>query len=215
MAPKFNCPHCEALAGMDWHMLPPLNKDMFNAGVASFWYSAVCAACGEQSLWMTKSKEPAARAFAGELTMCYPIPPQGPPPSEDMPENVAADYQEARAIAAVSPRAAAALLRLCVQKLCKHLGEPGKNINDDIASLVKKGLTPLAQKALDTVRIFGNNAVHPLDLTSTEMRSSVPTLFQLVTFIVDDLITRPKLINAAYCSTPESARDAVIRRDLP
>lgn len=42
----------------------------------------------------------------------------------------------------------------------------GKNIDDDIVRLVKKGLNQTIQKALDAARVIGNEAVHPgtLDL---------------------------------------------------
>ncbi|WP_424033423.1 DUF4145 domain-containing protein [Methylocella sp.] len=47
-----------------------------------------------------------------------------------------------------------------MQKLCVELGEKGKNIDDDIANLVKKGLSPELQQALDILRVIGNEAVH-------------------------------------------------------
>lgn len=70
----------------------------------------------------------------------------GDPPNEDLPPEIQRDFQEARSIAADSPRGAAALLRLAIQKLCVHLGESGANINGDIAALVKRGLPPRFNK---------------------------------------------------------------------
>ena len=212
-ATRFTCPHCGALASMEWHLLPPLNKDIIGSGLQNFWEAAVCAACGDQSLWNTQSKKPAAKAHGAGLEMCYPTVPVGPPPSEDMPAEIVQDYREARLVAAASPRAAAALLRLCVQKLCKHFGQPGENINSDIKALVAAGLSLQMQHALDTVRIVGNNAVHPGLLSDGEMESTVPVLFKVVAFIVDDFITKPRMLQKAYLATPQSARDAVDKRD--
>ena len=78
-----------------------------------------------------------------------------------MPEDVQELYNEAREVFGISPCFSATLLRLALQKLCVHLKEEGININKDIASLVKKGLSLEIQKGLDSIRIIGNNGVHP------------------------------------------------------
>lgn len=133
--------------------------------------------------------------------------------SEDMPDDVRADFDEARLVLAVSPRSAAALLRLCLQKLCVHLNLPGKNINDDIATLVKRGLDVRIQQALDVVRVVGNNAVHPGQMDLKDDRATAEKLFTLVNKIVHDLITHPKELEAIYKGLPPAALAAIAKRD--
>ncbi len=146
--------------------------------------------------------------------MVYPELGAAPPPNADMPSEVVHYYREAAAIAQRSPRSAAALLRLAVQVLCIELGEKGKSINDDIASLVKKGLPSLVQKALDVVRIVGNNAVHPGQI-DTDDAATVSSLFQLLNVIVDYMISMPARIDSAYSNLPSNLREAIAKRDNP
>src|SRR5690348_4056488 len=88
-----------------------------------------------------------------------------------------------------SPRGAAALLRLAIQKLCIELGEPGKNLNTDIGSLFRKGLPVTVQQALDAVRVIGNEAVHPGQIDFADTPEITGTLFNLVNFIAEKMIS--------------------------
>ena len=123
------------------------------------------------------------------------------------------DYNEAANIINDSPRAAAALLRLALQKLCKDLGESGNNINDDIKELVKKGLNPLIQKAFDAIRITGNNAVHPGEIDLDMEIERVYKMFELINFIADKMITEPKELEILYSTLPAPSLAAVEKRD--
>jgi hypothetical protein len=137
------------------------------------------------------------------------------PPHPDLPEDCKHDYIEAQNVFIRSPRSSAALLRLSVQKLMKHLGEKGENINDDIKNLVAKGLPPLVQKALDYCRVVGNNAVHPGEIKIEDTPEIALNLFKMINYIVEDRITHPKEIESLYGELPENSRKAIEKRDTP
>jgi hypothetical protein len=145
--------------------------------------------------------------------MVHPSPSCAPDHAINMPREVQSDYLEPKKVVGYSPRAAAALLRPGLQKLMRHVGEKGDNINEDIANLVKKGLPEKVQKALDTVRVVGNNAVHPGQLNLKDDVQTARSLFDLPNIVVDCMITQPQRINELYGRLPQSARDAIERRD--
>jgi len=136
-------------------------------------------------------------------------------PNADLPEDIRRDFDEARTILDLSPRGAAALLRLCIQKLCKHLGKSGRSIDADIASLVKEGLDVRVQRALDIVRVIGNESVHPGTIDMRDNREIAAKLFELVNRIAYDRITHPKEIDGLFADLPADKLLAIAKRDAP
>lgn len=146
-------------------------------------------------------------------TLIYPAVESGPAPHAEMPEPLRRDFDEASAIVATSPRSAAALLRLLIEKLVDHLHAKGDNLNQKIGHLVGRGLDEHLQMALDAVRVIGNNAVHPGQIELTDDRETALKLFDLVNLLIEDLIARPKRINAAYSLIPPEKRAEIEKRN--
>ena len=96
---------------------------------------SLCIACKEYSIWKEWYEYDDEIAFP-KNRMIYPDKSNIPNPNIDLSKEIQEDYNESRSIANKSPRGAAALLRLCIQKLCKQLGEKGKDLNFDIGNLV-------------------------------------------------------------------------------
>lgn len=201
----FNCPFCNAYAHMEWMRKTTVNYRFM------LW-TATCAKCDIASIWRSQLHEHANEILRTQ--MIYPDITVSVIPESDMPYDVKADFEEAKSVFQKSPKASAALLRLALQKLLKHLGEPGENINTDIGSLVEKGILNVGvQRAADTVRITGNNAVHPGVMNDEDIDYIAAKMFDLINFIVKKTITEPREIEDIYNSTPEGARNAITRRD--
>ena len=175
------------------------NSKYRDVDVNNVWFSR-CFNCNEISLWLCDA-------------LIYPQKGEAPPANPDMPDDIRRDYDEASAVLDQSPRGSAALIRLAIQKLCKELGQPGKNINDDIGALVKGGLDSRVQQALDAVRVIGNNAVHPGQIDLRDDRATAETLFKLLNLIVDKTISEPKHVAEVYAALPEGAVKAIEKRD--
>jgi hypothetical protein len=174
-------------------------------------YMLVCRACGNGSVWKQFERKD---NYNYNLRLVDPILSNAPERAADMPEEVAKDYEEARLVFIQSPRAAAALLRLALQKLCKHLGEPGSHIDTDIRSLAKRPeFGERLIKAADTLRIAGNNAVHPGEMNEEDIDNITNGLFDLLNLIVHAGISQPKKWDAMYQGLPENPRLAAEKKD--
>lgn len=206
---SFHCPKCGVLSEQIWSeqirasyiYYPPQGGQQQTSYRLPNTSTAYCSHCKDYSLWINGK-------------MVYPLTGNVEMANPDLPDDIKNDYNEAKNIVNISPRGAAALLRLAIQKLCIHLGEKGDSINDDIASLVKKGLPKTMQQALDSVRVIGNNAVHPGVIDFKDNAEISYALFGFVNVICEVLISQPKKIEEFYKkNVPEKSLKGIEKRD--
>ena len=197
-AKAFHCPHCGSYSDQFWTKLSVYN------GRASVRYDSYdigyCRRCEEITIWK-------------DYNMIFPLTGNAPLPNTDMPDDIKNDYIEARDIAGRSPRSACVLLRLCIEKICNEQKVGSGDLNEKIGNLVKRGLDERIQKALDSIRVIGGQAVHPLEMDLRDDPETANSLFGLVNLISDWAYTQTKKIGNIYDKLPEKKKKAIQKRD--
>lgn len=197
----FHCPYCGVYAHQIWQQpiifepSPPVIIQLNPAVKASH-----CQHCGLMALWIGDG-------------LVYPQTLIAPPPHDDLAEPALSSYGEARCIAFASPRAAAALLRLCLQQLVSLLGAKSDDLNTAVGELVTMGLPNRVQAAMDTVRLIGNEAVHPGTIDVNDDPAIALNLFELVNIVVESMVTQPNMVDDLYSRLPPTKLEAIERRD--
>jgi hypothetical protein len=157
-----------------------------------------CFNCNEMCLWVCDQ-------------LVWPRRAGGPEPKLDAPPNVRREYEASQTLEA-SPRGAAALLRLAIEKLCKELGVSGESLKDDIAFFVREDVDARVQKVLDAARIIESNAVRPGQIGLGDDPATAETLSALVNLICEKMIMEPRHLQAVYTKLREGARTAMEQR---
>lgn len=211
----FNCAFCDAYAQQAWLMCfvsndsdpnpkllcnPLSNKSSHPqvSGQTGAISCSECQACGFVSLWIGGHQ-----IFPGSSKEIAK-------PNEDMPEDIKEVYIEAADIFSRSPRSAAALLRVCLEKLLIKLEIKGHNLNEKIGN---SNFPDKILKAADAVRLFGNDAVHPGEIRFDEDTTIVPTLFLLINYVVEKQITSPNLAEDIYNKLTDSQKEQIKNRN--
>lgn len=198
----FHCPFCGAYAHMIW---TTLQDEELKYDLEIPFTSAGCQRCGKHSIWEEGDE--------GEGQLLYPPFGAAPPAHPKMPAGTKADYEEAAKVAGASPRAAAALLRLAVERLCAELKASGRNLNEQIGDLVRRGLPESVAQALDVLRVIGNNSVHPGEMSSDDVGAVASKLFRCLNLIVEHLISIPADMKELSEGLPNGAKSAIQKRD--
>ena len=194
-AKSFTCPHCGICSQFHEQLIPKhycgskrilldslpfgtheINatpKDFFDFFDPSEYQVKICSHCGKVTLWEN-------------FKMVYPYG-TSIQPSEYMPKAIANIFQEAQSITNLSPRAACALLRSCLEKLVDQAGGVGDRLAHKIENL---RLSPRMKKLADACRLTGNEAVHgnyfDLDIPKEEAIADAWALSRFINRLSDD-----------------------------
>ncbi len=195
----FHCPLCGVYAWQSWYdcqysVTMDCRLPVKDIAVA------ICARCQNFTLWH------------GD-TILYPSYGGAPMPHPDLFEGVRGEYGEARAIASLSPRSAAAILRMVFQKICRYLGESGKDLNADIDRLIERGLPAGLRKALQRVRVLGEDTANPGKIDGRDDAQTVATLFQIINIVIEKLVAEPKQISALIQTPLDRPADQFVITD--
>ncbi|MHA1400662.1 MAG: DUF4145 domain-containing protein [Candidatus Heimdallarchaeaceae archaeon] len=226
---NFACPHCGVVSKQEWYSVavkPIIHKNIeefellikddnqneisrkafvverqcYHQEFENILIS-ICDNCKNYCVWGTKHKK-----------LLFPLA-FGPSPNPDLPKYIIEDFNEARSIVNSSPRASAALSRLILEKFLKHLEVEGDKLNIMIGNLVKQGLDEQLQKAMDALRVFGNEAVHAGVIDLKDDKETAIALLNLINILAEDMISKKKKINKLYSKLPSTKRRAIETRD--
>ncbi|VXC90925.1 DUF4145 domain-containing protein [Sphingomonas sp. 8AM] len=200
-------PDCRVYANHDWGKLTHATVTVENFGRDNRYMEdldircAKCLSCRRETIWIDQK-------------MVRPASSDAPARAADMPSDIHEEYDEAAAIFNLSPRGSAALLRLAVQKLLPILGASKRDINDQIGELVGAGtISRRVSDALDTLRVIGNEAVHPGTIILNDDRATALGLFRLLNFIIEKAITEPKHADDLFAKLPQGKKDGIETRN--
>lgn len=218
----FQSPNCR---GFPSHLLKcePLDIHRNYKESLKFTIMAQCQACNQFSIWLTNNipltttgstKLKAIDTTDVAVTLIFPANDSDiPSPNTDMPSDVKEVYIEAGQVLEKSPRASAALSRLAIEQLVSKLEPEGRDLNTKIGKLVSMGMPVQIQQMLDSVRVIGNNAVHPGQIDIKDNKGLASSLLIFINLIVENRISQPKMINDVYNSLPESYKKSIEKRD--
>jgi hypothetical protein len=87
------------------------------------------------------------------------------------------DFEEAAAILNKFPRGAAALTRICIQKMMPLVKGNAKNLDENFSSLVRKGLEVEIQQAMDVLQVVRKS---PLQRSEVDLKEENETAKKLL-----------------------------------
>lgn len=211
----FTCPHCDAYTQQIWARGVLIQ----NGASSQPWRDidrATCYVCRKNSVWLSTIEHASGGESFSKWQMIWPTAAGGLMAHPRLPSRLEGLYREARDVAPVSPRSAAALLRLLTEDLLQEVTGSRNKLNENIGQLVRDGMIgQQEQRMADFLRITGNGAVHPgqLEVPDDQLAARTDLMFRFVNLLVEKFIALPALTEEAYAQLPQGSREAIDRRD--
>lgn len=200
------CPHCATASYVRAH-LSMLGRDPAGTWCVRFWF---CPACHKLVVYLECT---ATEADSTTSIMVYPLSINRAVP-EVVPESFAADFREACAVWALSPKASAALSRRCLQALLVDKGgaTPDAPLSKQIDEVIGSLPTHIAGY-LHMFREIGNLASHVTKDSSTGQIVDVEPgeaecLLDLLEAMFDHYFVRPSQLTARKAALNEKLKAA-------
>lgn len=132
-----------------------------------------------------------------------PLPARGDlPMSHKFPPEIRVVYEDAHRVS--DSRSSCMLLRAVCEDLCREKGIPGRNFDQMIDNLDKAGGPPRLVKALNAIRLIGNNAAHG---NRKNYALEKEHLLELVHIIVEEE-WKDRVVNSAHDAVEQSKSDS-------
>lgn len=238
----YYCPYCETKTS---NAVTKFANMSFGNDVESLYFKEFyildCNTCGQHSILVEKikpsnqttnnTKIKSIDKTSTDFTVLsqkfiYPILNRSqrvPKASNSMPEDVKDIYNEAASVFELSPRSAAALIRLTLETLLKkHLVNDGKTHSlNSMIGMSNMKQPELVTEFMDMIRKAGNEEVHPEyeklehewgDITKDTNKDQVLYMFKYINSICDLLGVVNKM-QSDYDALPESQKQAIQQRN--
>ena len=160
------CPHCTVSFHDHWTanlINDAPGKNSWNS------YSTVCPSCSNVVVDMEVLEHRPPKPNRKYRIRIYPKGSSRPPVPKEVTEPLASDYPEACLVFSDSEKASAALSRRCLQMLLREKAgvKPGDLYSEIQQTLDSRQLPSHLAAALDSIRVVGNFAAHPIKSTNS------------------------------------------------
>ncbi|HEX8366235.1 MAG TPA: DUF4145 domain-containing protein [Allosphingosinicella sp.] len=168
------CPYCRTEFFESWtptyldkQAAPVMKGGPYDGRRLTLWAEVTtCPKCLGATVNL-KLKGPAASDPTYAIVRIMPRSGPFPPPPAEVPPPIAADYVEANEVLPISPKAAAALARRCLQAILSSHGYIGRDLVKQVDAVLaetdaSRALPTALRENIDAIRNFGNFSAHPI-----------------------------------------------------
>ena len=155
-----------------------------------------CPVCEKITLYSEFSTQGLVDQHGNQVTVDKIEYPANSISTNQVPSDIKSSFEAALKVKAIQPELCMVSLRMVLEAVCNERGAEGKDLEQKIADLVKKGILPsVYNDACWIIRQLGNKAVH-IDTTSQRYKKEVVKVIDFMQTIINYLYVFPEEVSA-------------------